>query len=343
MPYPLKNGKWKATRMINGKRKEKTCATKRDALTWEAAQTAEEWEKPTTRTTCLDLNNAYLSYVEERFPHKTYLEKKRAFKVFLKFVPYTTDVMEIQPKGILDAMRSRAKVKSGNAANVFRKNMAAAWTWGVKYLGLPRDNPFLSVDKFGHDEKGRYVPTPDDFDKAKGAASPEDQTFLLTALHTGARVGELFRLMWSDIDLEHGTIRLGTRKTKSGGMEYATLPMTHELRAALSAHRKRGVRGLNVFTQQDGEGFRSRQHYMKGLCKRAGVEPFGFHAIRHLSAVMMYHAGQPVSVIQAMLRHKAAGTTERYLKRLGLDPGRLRAAVEAVFSTPAIKVEQIKK
>ncbi len=37
-----------------------------------------------------------------------------------------------------------------------------------------------------------------------------------------------------------------------------------------------------------------------------------------------------------MLRHKNAGTTERYLKRLGLDPEKLRKAVEAVFSKPQV-------
>jgi len=31
-----------------------------------------------------------------------------------------------------------------------------------------------------------------------------------------------------------------------------------------------------------GKPFKVRQNYMKRICKRAGVKPFGFHAIRHL-------------------------------------------------------------
>ena len=81
------------------------------------------------------------------------------------------------------------------------------------------------------------------------AASIEDKVFLLTALHTGARVGELFRLTWPDVDLVSGTIRLGTRKTATGGMEYATLPMTPELRQALAEHRKRGPRSMDADQQ----------------------------------------------------------------------------------------------
>jgi integrase len=336
MPYPLKNGKWKATRMINGKRKEKTCATKREALTWEAAQTEETWEARQTCITCLEWCNAYLTYAQERFSKKTYEEKRFAFRNLISFVGKDTPVEEIPMKKILDALRNRAKSRSGNAANKDRKNLAAAWHWGRKYLAFNEKNPFLEVDRFAHDEKGRYVPTPADFEKAMAAAGPEDRVFLLTALHTGARRGELFRLTWPDIDLANGTIRLGTRKTATGGMEYAAIPMTPELRQALADHRRRGPRSMTVFTTVEGEDFTSRQHYMARLCKRAGVKPFGFHAIRHLSAVMMYHAGQPVSVIQAMLRHKNAGTTERYLKRLGLDPEKLRKAVEAVFSKPQV-------
>ena len=275
------------------------------------------------------------------------MEKRRAFGLLFNFVPCDLDVESIPPKSILDAFRQKAKVKSGNAANVARKNLAAAWAWGERYLGFPRVNPFLATERFAYDEGGRYVPTPNDFYKAMENATQEDKVFLLTALHTGARRSEMFRIMWSDVDLDHGTIRVGTKKTKHGGMEYAMLPMTTELWQALIDHRKRGPRGLHLFTTEDGDKFTSRQHYMKRLCKRAGVRPFGFHAIRHLFAVMMYQAGQSVATIQAMLRHKSASTTERYLKRLGLDPGRLRAALELVFTTKPekeeTKIDPIKK
>jgi integrase len=92
------------------------------------------------------------------------------------------------------------------------------------------------------------------------------------------------------------------------------------------------LEGHGFENQHVGKPFRSRQHWLGKLCKTAEVEPFGFHAIRHLSAVMLYHAGYSVATIQAMLRHENAGTTEIYLKRLGLDPGKLRDAIEDVFS-----------
>ncbi len=68
-----------------------------------------------------------------------------------------------------------------------------------------------------------------------------------------------------------------------------------------------------------GKPFTKRQHFMKRACEKAGVKPFGFHAIRHLTATTLYHKGYSESEIQAILRHKSPTTTNRYLKTIGLE------------------------
>ncbi len=98
--------------------------------------------------------------------------------------------------------------------------------------------------------------------------------------------------------------------------------MTNELRQALLWQwENRQGRSNNVFTSETtGEAYKYRQHWMKGLCALADVKLFGMHAIRHLSAVILYKAGHPVAVIQQILRHENATTTARYLKSLGFTP-----------------------
>ena len=82
--------------------------------------------------------------------------------------------------------------------------------------------------------------------------------------------------------------------------------------------------------EQYGKPFKERSHFMKTLCARSGVKSFGFHAIRHLTASILYKMGQPVSVIQAILRHKSPNTTAIYLKSLGLEE--TRGALDALAS-----------
>lgn len=52
-------------------------------------------------------------------------------------------------------------------------------------------------------------------------------------------------------------------------------------------------------------------------CKKAGVKPFGFHAIRHLRASMLYRQECGVAEIQRVLRHKNPMTATAYLQLPG--------------------------
>ena len=76
---------------------------------------------------------------------------------------------------------------------------------------------------------------------------------------------------------------------------------------------------------------------MRRICKKAGVKPFGFHAIRHLTATILYHKGYDISLIQGVLRHKNPTTTDRYLRSLGLE--RVRKGLEEGLRGPAKIIE----
>jgi integrase len=145
------------------------------------------------------------------------------------------------------------------------------------------------------EEWPRYIPPVEDFWKVyKVAREGQDKNMLLAYLHTAARKSELFTLKWTDIDLSGRRIRLWTRKRK-GGLEQDWIPMTSELHATLSKRFENRTfpDHTHVFVCEDqhnlsrefyGQPFSSRAHWLKRLCERAKIEPFGLHAIRHLSA-----------------------------------------------------------
>lgn len=330
MPYLQPNGKWRATKMINGKRRARIFQTKKEALAWELQQSAEAWqqaEDPTLTACWLDFATAYLRHAEERHSAKTWAEKRRAFKQSMQVIPADIEAAGVTARQAFDVLRRVAREISGNAANKCRKNLAAAWTWGRRYYGFPQENPWLSVEKFPADQQPRYVPPEADFWRVYEKADARDRAFLLFLLHTGARCGEAFRLTWDDVDFANQRIRLGTRKTADGGMKYAWLPMTHALQEAMSGLKLRQGPGRIVFAQKRrGGAYTSRQHMMPLLCRAAGVKPFGFHAIRHLAATILAYSGLDLPTVQAMLRHQSPTTTARYIKSLGIQPDKIEAA-----------------
>ena len=227
----------------------------------------------------------------------------------------TLPVNRLTSKHVLDYLKIQTQTRSGYAANKERENLLAAYNWGIKYLGLPTPNPCL-VEKFPEQRKPRYVPPEEDFWEVYDVAEGQDKVMLLAYLHLAARRSELFRLRWEDVDFVNQRVRLYTRKRKDGTWEYDWLPMTDDLFNALVIHKQNSKSEYVFVDPQTGEPFKYRLHFMKRLCEKAGVRPFGFHAIRHFTASILAKEGVPMILIQQILRHKNLATTERYLHSL---------------------------
>jgi len=321
MPYQEKSGKWRAHKMIDGKRRTKLFKNKITAKKWEAGQSQEsfaEQQIDTDSLTIFEWATEYLDHAKMTVVYKTYNEEKvPAFKRLMKEMTPELSIDRLNPDVCLRFLSKQSKERSGNAANKDRKNLSSAWNWGVKYKNFPKDNPFMAVDLFPAEEKPRYVPPEDDFWKVYEVASNDQKVLLLTLLHTAARRGELFRLRWDDIDFSRNLVRLGTRKRIGGVLEFDLIPMTEELKQVLS-EKKKSASSVYVFSDEYGQPYKYRQHLMSKLCNRSNVKAFGFHAIRHLSASILANEGVDIPTIQYILRHKNSNTTSRYLHRLGM-------------------------
>jgi integrase len=302
-----------------------------------------DWSEKTA-TVCLnDWAQEYLDVARVRFTTATYMEKRSMFKRVFKEIDPNLPVSTLKPGDVLTYIIKQKEARSGYAANKDRKNLVAAWNWGMKYMNppLPGPNPCL-VDRMPEVREPRYVPPEEDFWKVYDQTEGQDKVMLLTLLHLAARKGEIFRLTWSDVDFGNNSVRLTTRKRADGSLENNWVPMTKELRKALLWWwENRPVKGAtNVFLCLDdtefcreyyGKPFLKRLQFMRRLCDRAGVKRFGFHGIRHLTATTLYKLGYEVATIQTILRHKSPSTTERYLKNLGLEE-RARSALEELSS-----------
>ncbi len=147
------------------------------------------------------------------------------------------------------------------------------------------------------------------------------------AIGSGLRIGELFGLQWSDIDLSAGTVSVRRTLTEIDGKLALAEPKSAKSRRLvvigskvidkLSGHRKATVAaGLagseHVFTNQHGGPLR-RSHFhadeFKPLLKRAGLRMVRFHDLRHTHATQLLSQGVHMKVVQERLGHSQISLT----------------------------------
>lgn len=304
----------------------------RAAKEWEEQQAKELIkETPPTLTALeklLDWGEAYLAHVERTMKHQTKTEKKTVMREFFSFCRKEgIHSLEAVTKPKVYAFLSQlADSKSPNRANVYRKNLLAAWNWGIDYVeGFPR-SPWVieSITPFTVEAGERYVPPEADVIKVLREAKGQDLVMLLTYYFTGGRRSELFRLSWGqDVQLDAGRIRLIDYKGRNGKKRVRWYTMHPELIKAYAWWwHARPCKVDNVFMQVHcemylGKPFTQRRWLMANLCKKAEVKPFGFHGLRHKSAAITFEAGG-IAAAQILMGHERATTTDRYVKSVGL-------------------------
>ncbi|MBI5557487.1 MAG: site-specific integrase [Deltaproteobacteria bacterium] len=319
MPFKREN-KWVGQIRVNGKKYRQSFQTKQEAIAWEVKKkkSLKQTSEPETPTVCLiDWATRYLDYAKIKFVVKTFDEKKSMFKRFFSIVPADLLPSQLTSGLVLSYLQKQSQNRSGYAANKDRKNMVAAWNWGIKYInGFSAFNPCL-VDRFSEVRKPRYVPPENDFWKVyEVAENDQDRVILLAFLQLAARKKELFNLAWEDVDFVSSRVRIYTRKRKDGSLEYDWLPLLDELKESFLMLRKVNNSDWVFPDPETGFPYIARFQWMRRLCDKAGVKRFGIHSIRHLSSSLLARSNVAMIDIQSILRHKNLATTERYIKRI---------------------------
>ncbi len=140
-----------------------------------------------------------------------------------------------------------------------------------------------------------------------GCCSNHLSPIVTVALHTGMRRGEILGLKWEQVDLNHGFILLDT--TKNG--ERREIPIDGTLEKMFE-NMPHGVESDYVFTDKDGNPYKSIKRSFGTACKRAGIHDFRFHDLRHTYASQMVMNGIDITTVKDLLGHKSLKMTLRY-------------------------------
>ncbi|MCX5891002.1 MAG: site-specific integrase [Deltaproteobacteria bacterium] len=223
--------------------------------------------------------------------------------------------MGLTPEQVEDYLLTRP---SNHNFNKERTEIMRLFSWAHRRQLVPH-NPVFLVEKLSVDRQKKVIPNPQDMAKILMAAGP-DRPLLLILFHTMARIDEILRLKWEDVNFQERAIRLWTRKRRGGNWESDWLPVNTALEAVLwSLWQKKEQDEWVFFNQRQGTRYLYRPKLMGTICKRAGVPKYGFHTIRHFVASYLFDKKKvSLPVISKLLRHKSLQTTERYLQ--AIDP-----------------------
>jgi integrase len=208
-------------------------------------------------------------------------------------------------------------------SNMFRK----AVEWG--YL---REYPLAGVKKIKTGlQRFRYL-TRDEIDRllksSRESSNPQLYTFLVTALNTGMRLGELTALEWKDIDFGRKTILVDNKEDHhTKNYECRTIPMNDLLAEVLESHPRHSDSPYVFVRGEDGEKFHKMRTSFENAVKRAGIPHVRFHDLRHTFASHLVMGGVDIRTVQELLGHKDIRMTMRYSH---LAPDHMKSAVQVL-------------
>ena len=290
--------------------------TKREAARAEAKK-RERVKKEVSIQTATDFKtiaNEYLDISERKHAKKTYKQKAFVCKSFLKFTG-NKPIDLITASHLHHYLNTRP---TNNNYNAHRKDLCSVFTFAKNVKKAITYNPCWDLDKMPHTPGEKYIPPEDDIIRLILAADPktDEKDLILTLIHTAARVDEILRLKWQDVNLTKRTLTRWTRKRSGGAFEPIICHMNDEL---YSTMKKRWENRENekwvYYNAKTGTRFMHRPKLMRGLCKNAGINPpFGFANIRHFVASYLADTEKiSKKAIGGLLGHKALQTTEIYL------------------------------
>ena len=318
-----KRGVWIAKfRHQHRQYKKEGFQNRKEAMHWEVEK-REELLVPVKpekiHLTFSQVSNAYLENCQARFQKNTWRQKTFVLRNFLTFLQDDPYVDELSKQDFGEYLKLRREQAGNIASNRDLKEIKALFNWGIRQE-LVLKNPCMNIENYPEQSKIKYVPPADDINKVLLAADYDDMDLIQILYHTAGRISEVLNLTWEDVNFEQRWVRLWTRKRRGGELQEDKLAMTDTLFDVL--HRRWNKRDKSVpyvFFHINGSQltYLDKRYVMKKLCKKAGVKPFGYHAIRHHVASILADSGKAsLSQIQKMLRHKRTTTTDTYIKTL---------------------------
>jgi integrase len=193
-------------------------------------------------------------------------------------------------------------------------------------------NPFDGVSKLGegkgrvrflsHEERERLL--------AQTAKNPMLHTFVVLALSTAARAGELQNLIWRDVELNEGRLLLRLTKNAQPRTAWVHGEALRLLKEYAEARAR--VDDQRVFTSITGKVYRYDEDFSTA-CEAGEVKGFRFHDLRHSAATYLAREGATEQQLKAIGGWKS-NVVSRYVHLAAEDAKAVVERMNAKILTP---------
>ena len=189
-------------------------------------------------------------------------------------------------------------------------NMAEAWGLRDEYT-----NPVRLVTKYTENRRQRFLSPVEverllqvlDNEERDGTTNPFALAAIRLLLFTGARLGEILGMRWSDIHFEHGIVILPDSKTGERVL-YLNEPSTELLKALPRIAGNDHV----IVGREPGQALNNLRKPWHRIREAAGLADVRLHDLRHSFASAAAANGASLVMIGKLLGHTQAQTTARY-------------------------------
>jgi len=124
----------------------------------------------------------------------------------------------------------------------------------------------------------------------------------------GLRRENILNLKWEQIDFDYKYI--GIEKQNNKGHKDIKIPISEKLMSVFNhiEHKSEYV----FISPKTGKPYNTIRKGFLAACKRAGIENFRFHDLRHTVGTRLIEKGVDVKTVQELFAHSSIATTQRY-------------------------------